>query len=262
MYRAVAKKGACLKNMDAKSIHNGKETPVEDAYTILRKEIIELRLRPGTFVSIKNLCEHFRISRSPMRDALLRLNEEGLVTLLPQRGTIISKIDLKRVEEERFLRVSVEREVMGLYMTNPTPEDIAKLEASLAQQRESIAAEDFRRFITADDDFHDVFYGTTGKPFCAEVIRKASGHYNRVRLLSCIDMDITDNILQQHCEMIAAMKSKDAQKMLAVFSHHLSKIDVEEHMLSRKYPDLFLREGAEDRENDTLEADFLQTLRE
>jgi Transcriptional regulators len=236
--------------------------PEADAYTALRKEIIELRLKPGTFASIRDLCAHYGLSRSPMRDALLRLNEEGLITLLPQRGTMISKIDFERVEEERFLRVSVEKEIMRLYMTNPSPADIARLEASLEAQKASVASKDFRNFIIQDDDFHDVFYRATGKPLCASIIRKASGHYSRVRLLTCIDMDITENILRQHGEMIAAMKSGDAQKMHTVFNHHLSKIDEEEQMLSKRYPDLFVSAGAEQKENDELNTDFLQTLRE
>jgi DNA-binding GntR family transcriptional regulator len=232
------------------------------AYSILRSDIIGLRLKPGTIVSIKDLCDHFQISRSPMRDALLRLHQEGLITLLPQRGTMISKIDLARVEEERFLRLSVEKAVMELYLSHCSPDDVTQLESCLQEQKLSVEASDFRKFLALDEEFHDVFYKATGKLFCADIIRKASGHYKRVRLLTCVDTNITQNVLYEHHEMIAAVKSKDTHKLHSIFEHHLCRIDSEEQMLAEKYPHLFIKSNPEEKEDDTLETDFLRTLQE
>lgn len=233
----------------------------QDAYSSLRRDIIELRLKPGTIVSIRDLCEHFRVSRSPMRDALIRLGQEGLIDLMPQRGIRISQIDLKRVEEERFLRISVEKNVMQVYMTHCAPEDAALLETSVDKQKQSIEAKDYRRNISLDDEFHKFFYRAAGKPFCADVIWKASGHYSRIRLLSCVDRDIIEEVTRQHYEMVDAIKAGDAEKMLAIFNRHLSKIGGEERFLTQKYPDLFLQQESVDRGNDLLKSDFLDTLK-
>ena len=77
-----------------------------DVYSILRDDIICLRLRPGTFFSIKDICEIYGVGRSPGRDALIRLAQEGLVTFLPQRGTMISTLDLERIEPSNPLLVN------------------------------------------------------------------------------------------------------------------------------------------------------------
>ncbi len=237
------------------------EEKKQDAYSVLRRDIIGLRLKPGTIVSIRDLCGHFHISRSPMRDALIRLGEEGLVDLLPQRGIMISRIDINRVEEERFLRVSVERNVMQMFQTHHTPEDIAFLQASIVHQRRNIPTGDYRANIALDDEFHRYFYQVTGKTLCADVIWKASGHYSRVRLLTCVNRDISEEITNQHCDFVEAIDRGDEAGMLAVFSHHLSKIDAEVRMLSAKYPDLFLQNKVTAREDDLLKDDFLETLK-
>ncbi len=233
--------------------------PDADAYRLLRRSIVELQLKPGAILSIRDLCEHFGLSRSPLRDALIRLSQEGLVTLLPQRGTMISRIDFRRVEEERFLRVSVERQVMALFLRERGETDVARLEQSLVLQNASVAAGDLRRFMDLDDDFHDIFYETAHKSFCASTIRHVSGHYRRVRLLSCVDSSISREILRQHQEMMAAIRTGDDAEVLALFDRHLGKLDEEEPVFLRKYPDLFQQSAAE-KSGDSLGTDFLLSL--
>lgn len=239
---------------------SGKENR-QDPYSVLRKNIMELRLKPGTIASIRDLCEHFHVSRSPMRDALIRLGEEGLVDLLPQRGIMISKIDIHRVEEERFLRISVERNVMQMFMKQHTPSDVVFLEASIVKQKRLMQTKDYRAMIALDDEFHRYFYQVTGKTLCADVIWKASGHYSRVRLLTCVSQDISQEVTNQHSEFIEAINSGDMNRMLAVFDHHLGRLDEEVRGFSAKYPDLFLQSEPAGRENDLLKNDFLKTLR-
>lgn len=229
-------------------------------YCLLRRNIVELRLKPGAILSIKELCGHFHMSRSPVRDALIRLSQEGLVMLLPQRGTMISRIDFRRVEEERFLRVSVERQIMIRFLRQHTSLDITRLEESIARQNESVAGDDLRGFMDLDDDFHDIFYEAVDKSFCASTIRHVSGHYRRVRLLSCLDPSISREILSQHHEMMAAIRAGDDERVLTLFERHLGKLDEEEPVFLRKYPDLFRQGPSGEKPGDSLDTDFLLTL--
>lgn len=230
------------------------------AYSLLRRDIIELKLKPGLIISIKELCDHYESSRSPMRDILLRLEQEGLVTFLPQRGIMISKIDFKRVKEERFLRVSVESQIMRCFMRKHTADDIACLEKSLDKQNEYIKANEFRKFLSEDDYFHNKFYLAVDKSWNAEVINSVSGHYRRVRLLSIINRSISDNILSQHREMLDAINKNDEQWLLDLFNRHLTKLDEEEPEFLRKFPDLCVKGSSEERRDAILGNDFLETL--
>lgn len=135
-----------MKGMDhEKAVRNGEEfrkrtkTMSDDIYTNLRGYIIELRIRPGEVVSIKDIAEEWNVGRSPVRDALIRLEKEGLITSLPQRGTMISRINLHRVEEERFLRACLEEKTVSVFMNQHTEEDIESLKKCLNDQKEKRA---------------------------------------------------------------------------------------------------------------------------
>src|SRR5690554_1963253 len=83
-------------------------TVSEEIYRTLREEILSLRFKPGEELNLQVLCDQLQVSRSPVRDALMRLASDNLVDIFPQRGTRVSLINLREVEEERFLRKSLE----------------------------------------------------------------------------------------------------------------------------------------------------------
>lgn len=231
------------------------------SYPALRRAITELYLRPGASFSIKDLCEMFGMGRSPVRDALIRLEQEGLVALLPQKGTQISKISFARIRQERFLRVSVEEEVMKLFMACHTPSDFLLLDDSLRRQRELCGekAFDARRFLLLDDEFHKMFYVVTGNEYCQRVISSMSGHDYRMRVLSCYDNANVAGIVEQHASLVAALQARDTETMLSIFRRHLGKVDVEKPHLLKKYPHLF--EESEQAGGEALRpGDFLGTL--
>lgn len=233
-----------------------------EVYPVLRRAIVELYLQPGAILSIKDICEHFEIGRSPVRDALIRLEQEGLVTLLPQRGTMISQIDPLRIEQERFLRLSVEEEVMKLFMACHTPSDISLLNEALRRQQELIGSHvDIREFLVRDDQFHEVFYTVVDKLFCWRAIQNVWGHYRRMRLLTCGDGMNLQEILHQHNALIAALQARDTDQMCYIFHFHLRKLDREELILLKKYPYLF--KGSKDHESTSplWKVDYLQTLK-
>lgn len=235
----------------------------DEVYSVLRRAIMELYLQPGAILSIKDICGHFEIGRSPVRDALIRLEQEGLVTLLPQRGTMISQIDLLRVEQERFLRLSVEEEVMKLFMAGHTPSDITLLQEALRRQQELVdcKAVDLREFLASDDAFHEVFYAVVDKLFCLKAIQNVWGHYRRMRLLTLDDRASLQEIIRQHSTLMTALQARDTELMSNTFYYHLRKLDREELVLLKKYPYLFKGGSQRGAMGLLWEMDYLQTLK-
>lgn len=235
-----------------------------EVYPVLRRAIVELYLQPGATLSIKDICEYYKMGRSPVRDALMRLDQEGLVTLLPQRGTMISPIDLARVDQERFLRLSVEEEVMKLFMACYTPSDIAPLQEILRQHHEICDKKevDIRQFLWLDDQFHEVFFAMTDKLFCLHAIQTVGGHYRRMRMLTCgaNGRASLKEILRQHGALLTALQARDTEMMCNVFQFHLRKLDREEQIIQKQYPYLFEGGGTRDLGGLLWKADFLQTL--
>ena len=129
-----------------------------DIYTVLRDDIMGLRLKPGIIFSIKDICELYESGRTPVRDALIRLEQEGMITFLPQRGTMISRLDLRRIDNERFIRRSIEENVMRDFVAAFSPTVILRLEDQIQKQQECMRAGDVRGFFASDENFHSLFY--------------------------------------------------------------------------------------------------------
>jgi len=237
------------------------KTMGDDIYTNLRSYIIELKIRPGEVVSIKEIAEVWNVGRSPVRDALIRLEKEGLITSLPQRGTMISRINLHRVEEERFLRACLEENTVSIFMKQHTEEDIESLKKCLNDQKESVQNHDCRKLLRCDDNFHKVFFAAADKMLCWETLQNVSGHYRRVRLLTLLQRVILDNIIIQHEEILECIIHKNEEKLQKLLKYHLEKINREELELQERYPDLFDREQVLRRKPAYfLQSDFLQKL--
>jgi len=247
--------------LDGGEFQNRNKTMGDDIYSTLRSYIIELRIRPGEIISIKDIATELNVGRSPVRDALIRLEKEGLITSLPQRGTMISRINLHRVTEERYIRACLEERTTMLFLNQYREEDIAALKKCLDDQKDSILCHDCRRLLEYDDNFHKVFFTSTDKQLCWSTLQNVSGHYRRVRLLSLLEKTILENIISQHEEMIQLIVNKDAEQLQKVLEDHLTKIDKEELDLANRYPDLFDQEQQiQKKPSFFLHSDFLQEL--
>jgi DNA-binding GntR family transcriptional regulator len=218
----------------------------DKVYKGLRNSIITLKMKPGEEIRINLIAETLGVSRSPVRDALLELEKEGLVTILPQIGTRVSKIDMERMHEERFLRECLEEKTLEIFMDCHVGSDLRRLSAVLAEQRESLERGDLAGFLDLDDDFHFVFFESAGKKMCWETIRNMSGHYRRVRLLNLREAEAAESVLAQHRELYALIAARDAPGALRLMKEHLTKIIVEEKDLLREFPEYFKADAAGD----------------
>ena len=99
-----------------------RRSAAEIAYDQLRQAVITLALPPGTILSRADLAARLGVSQTPVREALIRLQEEGLIDVVPHSATRVARIDLASARETSFLRLSVEVEICLLY-TSPSPRD-------------------------------------------------------------------------------------------------------------------------------------------
>lgn len=236
----------------------------EDAiYDALRTDILDLKLRPGLVFSIREVCESYEAGRTPVREALIRLSKEGLITFLPQRGTMVSRIDFNRADNERFLRSCVEERVMLEFMAlhGPDCEAAGALSASMKRQEAIVKERDCRAFLEEDTVFHSIFYQGAGRDYCANIIHASSGDYRRIRLLSLTETGISDGVVRQHRELMEAVLAREEERMRRLLAEHLNKMVSEERILMDKYGDLFSGgEMEEKRKHDGFFADFLAGL--
>ena len=211
----------------------------DSVYAALRKSIINLNLLPGTAISEKEISLRYKVSRTPVREAFIHLSKEGLVEVFPQKETLVSHIDYARVEQEFFLREHLESAVLDLFIAKSRPEDFAKLGGIIEKQTQAFNANDYVNFMIYDNDFHRVFFETSGQALSGQVLESMGGHYYRVRLLTTWLNGIPKSIISQHRALLSSLKKKDPAKTRALLDEHLHQLPTELKLLQEKYPQFF-----------------------
>jgi DNA-binding GntR family transcriptional regulator len=228
------------------SLEEKQSRSVQDSvYTALRTSIINLNLAPGTAISEKEISRRFGVSRTPVREAFIRLSKEGLVRVIPQKETQVSLVDFRRVEQEFFLRESLETSVLEPFIRQSGETQFEELERLVEMQCAALEKNALVDFIRRDNDFHRIFFLAGGQPLSWETLQSMSGHYHRARLLTIRIRGVAEDIPDQHRRILGALREKDLGEARALLHRHLHKLDTEEPMLREEFPAYFALPGGE-----------------
>ncbi|HEY8878889.1 MAG TPA: GntR family transcriptional regulator [Roseateles sp.] len=206
----------------------------------LRTAIVSLELKPGSALDRAELALKFGISQTPVRDALIRLSEEGLVLIRAQYTTQVTRIDVPAAREAHFLRRSIEIEIARLLAQSPDPAVIAALRAQLARQVELAATKDYPAFIAADKEFHRLMYVAAGLPRLWSVVTRMSGHVDRLRLLHVPTDGKAESIMDGHQAILQAIESGDADAAQQAVREHLSGTLASVEEIQQRYPEYLI----------------------
>jgi DNA-binding GntR family transcriptional regulator len=213
------------------------------AYAALRHAIVTLRLRPGQLLSEQGVAQQLRTSRTPVREAFIKLAEAGLFEVLPQRGTFVRKISLKAVEDARFVREAIEIAVLREAVGRLTPDFFATTRDLIAGQRGAAAHNDLERFMALDDAFHRSFAVAVGRSHAWTVVEAQKAQMDRVRYLSLPGATPIDRLIDQHEAILHAVERGDAPASEAAMRTHLAEVLAVLEPLSQLYSDLFEPNG-------------------
>ena len=198
-----------------------KETGKKYAYRVLKENIMSLELKPGELLSESDLSEKLSISRTPIREVIMKLKGEHLIEVKPQAGTYVSLIDKEMIDEAIFMRKLLEKGVLKEACTEFSEEMFMELEKNLFAQK-LVLNKDGKEseFHNLDKEFHRLIFIGCNKINIWESIMKISTHYNRMRLLSETKIDKAQ-IIKQHEEMISIIKNKDFNKIDEYIEKHI-----------------------------------------
>lgn len=207
-------------------------------YRHLRTRIIRNELPPGTRVSETELAATYDVSRQPVREAFIKLGEEGLVEVRPQRGTFISKISIASVMDARFVREAVEADLVKLLAAERDDSLIPVLEEQIDRQR-AIIGKDPDLFISLDEEFHRTIAQGANKERVWQKVEGVKAQMDRVRYLSLVRHFPTDKLLAQHQAITRAIADKNTAQAEEVMRTHLREILNDLLAISAEHPELF-----------------------
>ncbi len=206
----------------------------------LRERIIALELAPGAPLSRVELMDEFGTSVTPIRDALQRLADEGLVEIFPQHATVVSRIDLAHASQTQFLRRSIELEVVTTLVRVADAATFELLRAILAKHR--AALEDLGEFKRFDMRFHQAMYEAAGVPDLFALVRSRSGHIDRLRALHLPIAGKAKAILRDHGRILDALEARNTAAAQRAVHEHLSGTLTQVAAIAKRHPD-YVRES-------------------
>ncbi|WMS40952.1 GntR family transcriptional regulator [Acuticoccus sp. MNP-M23] len=192
-------------------------------YDDVRRRIIMMELPPGTTLDRSELAERYKVSQSPVREAMRRLEQDGLVQAFPQSRTVVTRIDVSRIEEEHFHRVALECEVVlrlaarGGAASLVTPSGLVRTQEALVGDVGQIDL--FRQL---DDAFHESLFGALDQLGLYRHIRSRAGQLARVRTLDLPSDGKMRAVLNAHLEILAALEAGDGEGARHAMRRHLS----------------------------------------
>ncbi|MFS4579779.1 GntR family transcriptional regulator [Phaeobacter sp. C3_T13_0] len=208
-------------------------------YTVLRDQILNMSLEPGFVLRKGALCEQLGVSRSPVAEALGKLSSEGLVDIVPQSATRVSRLSLTAIQEESFLREAIEVAAVAKIANERSEEQLCKLSRNLRLQTLLIEDGDHAGFFEADVEFHNLILQFTGFPKVIAAADHLSLQLLRARMLLLPTKGRPKEAVEEHQAILDAIKAKDSKAARASMAIHLRQLIDRLTPLETTHPEFF-----------------------
>lgn len=214
----------------------------QQIYRILRRDIVHCLIAPGTPLSEKDVSVRFDVSRQPVREAFIKLAENGLIQIRPQRGSYVNKISMQQVRNGCFVRQAIECAVARRAATLINDSQSYQLEQNLHQQRIAIDRKQLNDFFQLDDGFHQKLAQIADCQLAWDTIENIKATMDRVRYMSLDHVSPPEKLLSQHLDIFAALEKKDVEGVDQAMTRHLQEIGETVQLIRQENRDWFTEE--------------------
>ena len=198
-------------------------TATDRAYTFTKSRVLDATFAGGDLITEGEVAQALSMSRTPVREAFLRLQAEGLLRLYPKRGALVVPVSVSEVEAVMETRLLVERFALEkLLARGPAPAVAAEMVGGIALQEESAAAGDTDAFVAQDRQFHTSFVTAAGNPILAGLYDTLRDRQQRMVVTSLLrDGARVTSILAEHRQIADAVRDGDVERATAALVVHL-----------------------------------------
>jgi DNA-binding GntR family transcriptional regulator len=203
-----------------RSNHRPSPALTERAYARIRSAIADLVLQPGRPLTERYLAEWLGIGRMPVREALVRLREEGLVEAIPRKGYYVSSISADDAREIYEMLEGLESMAVKLAAERATPEDIARLERAAREQELALERDDLDAWVVADEAFHDAILEIARNRRIQKTIEPLNAQLHRLRLFTIRLRPKPTRSVEEHRAELEAIKAGDGERARRIHQAH------------------------------------------
>jgi DNA-binding GntR family transcriptional regulator len=197
----------------------------QQIHAALKSAILSMSLPPGTIVSEAETGARFGASRTPVREAMTFLRDEGLIETIPSRGNFVTFLSESDIRSAQFIREALEvAAATRICETGLAPEDDARIGVAITAQRNAISFGDPVAFYAADDAFHAALAGAAGLPRVRTLVIREKTALDRLRALRMDDMDYLRELEDEHKRILNCLRKGRLDRAQRVLSRHLSRV--------------------------------------
>lgn len=202
----------------------------------LRQRVISLELAPGEVLSENQLAADLGVSRTPIRECLIMLRQEGFVEVVPQVGTFVSRVDPRRVADAQFIREAVETSGLQQAGDDLDTQVIARLTDNVARQRGTES--DIAAFVALDEEFHRGLLTLSGHESAWEAIASERAHLDRARRLGLAEVTPAAYIAE-HAAILDALVGGERERAIELLRGHVRAVFADIEQVRARMPELF-----------------------
>lgn len=204
------------------SVHMNEYLPLRDVvFNTLRQAILKGELKPGERLMEIALAERLGVSRTPIREAMRKLELEGLVVMIPRRGAQVANITEKDLNDVLEVRIALENMAIEKACKRMNEEQMGKLWIAAREFEHMIAEGDLVKLAEADEDFHEIIYQAADNVRLNQVLNNMREQIYRYRVEYLKEGETRDVLVKEHEELYHAIRERDVQKAQEISFHHL-----------------------------------------
>jgi len=211
----------------------------QKVYASLKQAILSLAFRPGELMQKTEICKELGVSRSPVTEAMARLASEGLVDIIPQAGTYVTRFSMAAIREGAFLREALELAAVESVASTITEDQLVLLRRNLRIQEALVEDQDIAGFYEMDAQMHELILSFTGYKRLAVLAETSWVHVNRARRLNLPTPGRMQATLDEHKAIAEALESRDPEAAREATRHHLGQLIKFLEPLVDERPELF-----------------------
>lgn len=209
------------------------------AYNILKQRIMDLNLRPGEIIMIQTLAKELGISRTPVREAVVRLEREGFVEAAEGKKFRVSALTIKNVLEIHEIRKLMEVHAARSVAISADRRQIDDLNKIIARMKTALADKSHDRFFEYDLAFHEKIISYHGNETLMLLMNQVNDKIQRIRYLTIYIDQRLEETIEEHQAVVDAIKSHDPDLAAQTLEFHLRKVkDGLAYLFDKKHPQL------------------------
>ncbi len=196
----------------------------QNIFELVQADIVLGVLRPSDPIREAEIAEKLGVSRTPVREALLRLQRLGLVDIFPQSGTRVAPIRIEKVRAAQLIREAVEVEVARRACHTATDVALDAIGHVIEDQLIAVRRDDMRRLFELDEEFHRAIYRAAGLEAVAEELEDLKVHLNRLRYIGINWPRGADKVTDEHQEILVSLRRRDEAAAAEAMTRHLRAV--------------------------------------